>query len=283
MLKGVIPATGACLLILALWLASHSERTDPVEASAASSKIGHDTATARASTRSARREMVSTNADEAVLALLRSPEATGKQLALEALLPDLIEKDLDKAAEVVGKLEPWASADDAIRTLLGTWATRDPHSAATWCCEHVDDAERNRWLAYVCNKAAASNPGEAMRLAEKHGIAMDTNVSGQVLHYWARSDLPAARRWIERETDTEFRDHSWRSLVMSLSESNPGSAATLAAEQISSESIQEEAVISVLHQWILKDRNAAAAWVKLFPEGPLRERAEGELELHSLN
>jgi hypothetical protein len=35
---------------------------------------------------------------------------------------------------------------------------------------------------------------------------------------------------------------------------------------------QTEAAISVLHQWALRDLNAATAWTFTFPEGALRQR-----------
>ena len=281
MLKGAIPATGACLLGLALWLVSEKETTAPAGSSIVTPKIGHDVDGMKTRTKGSRRTNTATNVEEDVLAMLRSPETEGRHLALEVLLPDLIGTDIVKAAERVATLEPWASADDATRILLDAWAGRDPEAASAWCRERPDHAARERWLAYACNKAAANDPAAAMRIAERHEIAKDSRISGQVLHHWAKSDLPAAMQWIESQTDVALRDDSWRSLLMSISESDPRIAATLAADQISCESIQEEAVISVLHQWILKDRNAAASWVALFPEGPLRTRAEEEL--HGLN
>ena len=63
-----------------------------------------------------------------------------------------------------------------------------------------------------------------------------------------------------------------------LSKENPTEAGKLVAEQISPGEIQNEAAISVLHQWLLRDTNAAAAWVQLFPASPIRERALKEVE-----
>ena len=51
----------------------------------------------------------------------------------------------------------------------------------------------------------------------------------------------------------------------------------MVVEQIPPGSIQTEAVISVLHQWFLRDMAGAAAWVDQFPAGDLKVRAENEM------
>jgi len=61
------------------------------------------------------------------------------------------------------------------------------------------------------------------------------------------------------------------------SKSSPTEAAIMVVEQIPPGLIQTETVISVLHQWFLRDMAGAAAWVDQFPAGDLKVRAENEM------
>jgi len=61
------------------------------------------------------------------------------------------------------------------------------------------------------------------------------------------------------------------------SQTDPASGARLAVKEIAAGSVQDEAVISVVHQWALRDLAGAQAWVNKFPEGPIRVRASTEL------
>lgn len=61
------------------------------------------------------------------------------------------------------------------------------------------------------------------------------------------------------------------------SQNEPAAAANLVLEQIPPGPIQEEAAITVLHQWGGRDLASATAWADQFPPGTLRDRAEAEL------
>jgi hypothetical protein len=61
------------------------------------------------------------------------------------------------------------------------------------------------------------------------------------------------------------------------SKSDPAEAARLILDQIPAGDHQNEAVISVVYQWALQDKKEARAWVQLFPEGALRQRALNEI------
>lgn len=212
---------------------------------------------------------------ERARAALQSASNEERRIALDTLLPDLLEKDLDAAAELVAGLEPWAASDEATALLLDHWSESDPTAAAAWCAR-LDSTQRGRWLCRISNALAQRDPAAAMAMLEEHQLSSDPTASGTVLHHWARRDMTAASEWVSLQADEALRDASWNRIAMSLSESQPAQAATLVAEKIADPLQQEEAVISVLHQWILRDRKAAAAWVALFPDDSLRQRAEAE-------
>ena len=75
----------------------------------------------------------------------------------------------------------------------------------------------------------------------------------------------------------EERDRLLGRVAFTRSKENPIEAAKLVAEWISPGEVQNEAAISVLHQWALRDPKAALAWARLFPEEGLRDRALNEM------
>ena len=68
-------------------------------------------------------------------------------------------------------------------------------------------------------------------------------------------------------------------MAFTRSKENPVDAATLVVEWISPGEVQNEAAISVLHQWVLREPDAALAWAQLFPDENLRDRALKEVEV----
>ncbi|MEK7953529.1 hypothetical protein [Luteolibacter soli] len=213
----------------------------------------------------------------AIATALGSADRETAATALEVLLPDLTKRDLPAAAELAQGLDPWAQRQRALLFVAGAWASSDPEAGVEWC-ESLGNAEEQHYcIRTICNQLAITDPARAMTLAEEHGGSEKNALAEDIMHHWPRKDLKAAMAWVENRQDPGLKDSLWNHLALSLAEIDPKQAANLAAERISSEKIQDEAVISVLHQWALKDRNAAAEWVELFPDGPLRERAKGEV------
>lgn len=212
--------------------------------------------------------------DPAVIAAaLGSADTKEAALALDVLLPDLMKRDIAAAAELAQGLEPWAQREQALLRVADAWAATDADAAAKWCRGLGDTEERLHCLSAICAKLATTDPAKAVALAEPAGEPLQASLAAA----WMARDPAAAAAWIEASSDSGFRDLCWSTSLAELARNSPGKAATLAADRIASGDLQEEAVISVLHQWVLQDRKAAAEWVELFPEGPLRDRAKGEL------
>ena len=212
-----------------------------------------------------------------IAAALGSTNTQQAATALEVLLPDLMKRDIAAAADLAAGLEPWEQREQVLLRVAGTWVKSDPAAAAEWCRDLPDPEERLNCLGAICNKLATTDPAGAMSLVESAGGKGVEALQISLVAPWMAREPVKASAWISAHSDSDFRDRCWSSGLAGLAREAPEQAATLAANNIESGSIQEEAVISVLHQWILNDREAAANWVALFPAGALRERAEGEL------
>lgn len=213
-----------------------------------------------------------------LLSALRTGTTEQTTLALEVLLPDLMKRDITAAAELADGLEAWASREQVLLKIAGTWAEEDPDAALNWSRRLPDAGERQNCLVVICQKLSLSDPARAVALAETLPNAGNFLLLAGLCGPWMAQDPEAAAEWIAKQGSTGVRDLCWMGGISELAKKSPEQAANLAVDKIESERFQTEAVISVLHQWVLQDRKAAAEWVELFPAGPLRTRAEGELK-----
>lgn len=229
------------------------------------------------SAKSASRSIKTRDEIPKLLDSLRAGTTEQTALALETLLPDLMKRDIATAAEIALQLEPWASREQVLLKIAGTWAEKDPDAALEWARRLPDAGEQQNCIATICQKLALSDPARAVALAETLPGAGNVLLTASLSTPWMARDPDAAIEWISKQRSSGIRDLCWSTGLIELAKKSPERAANLAVEKMSLQSLQAEAVISVLHQWVLQDRKAAAEWVELFPAGPLRTRAEGEL------
>lgn len=134
-------------------------------------------------------------------------------------------------------------------------------------------------LEHRCLQLAERDPRAAVTLAI-NTCAYETQpgLLENLVAQWAAHDIQASHEWVLQQQPGEWRDGLMERVAFIGSQSNPVAAARIVTEEMTPGQIQTEAAISVLHQWALRDLNAAAAWASTFPEGPLRQRAMGEIE-----
>ncbi len=139
------------------------------------------------------------------------------------------------------------------------------------------DSRRDAVAEIICAQTAETDPAQAVALAERYAGGC-SNLLENLVHQWADRDEPAACAYAMNKLAGEERDRLLSRVAFVRSKENPAEAAKLVAEQISPGEIQNEAAISVLHQWTLRDPDAASAWAQLFPASEVRERALQEVE-----
>lgn len=206
-----------------------------------------------------------------LLEALGSTDPAEHTLALETLIPELIRRDSHGAMELLARLEPWERREQALLVASREFGA-DPQVTIAWLAKLQDQAERSICRSAACQRMIGVAPEAALGIAGSD----DQLLTELAAAYVARAPREGFD-WIANNFAREKRDRLLAAGIQALADSSPEEAATLAVAKIEDPSLQEEAVMSALHQWVIRDRKAAAAWVELFPEGPLRERAEGEL------
>lgn len=98
-----------------------------------------------------------------------------------------------------------------------------------------------------------------------------------VFQRWAHADFNAARKFADGQPRGVPRETLMSLLALEAVRIDPEQAAAITLEAMAPGPIQTEAILSVAHQWGLRDRAAAAGWIAGFPAGDLRERALREV------
>lgn len=181
-----------------------------------------------------------------------------------------------KRSEEIAAMPRTTEREDAIRSLAHEWAAEDFAGAERWAAAFEDPADLNRALTHVCLERAGSDPRDAIEMAQWHKLGYGTVevIAGR----WAEADFGAAAAWVKELPEGEMRDGLLARLALSRAETAPAEAASMVATSLAAGKVQEEAAISVLHQWLLRDPKTAEQWVAAFPEGPLKRRASHEIQ-----
>lgn len=181
------------------------------------------------------------------------------------------------AAESVGIDGSAASAPpppQAEPASLEEWARHHPDEALAWVLRAPSGPERMVIAENLCLQLARINPAAAADLVGELGA--DGFVLDNVVQQWAEHDIDAARAYVLRLPSSGDRDRLAERIALVDSKDHPAAAATWVCEQISPGTVQNDAAIAVIHQWLAEDRQAALAWIETFPRGSLRDRALDE-------
>jgi hypothetical protein len=170
--------------------------------------------------------------------------------------------------------------DTFLRQLLVAWAGKDVEAALSWSDQLENESEHKHARSVVCIAFSeiSGNCDHALELAIQHGA--DEGGDGlleNLAMQWAARETKAALEWVRQQPAGEWRDRLMARVAFVLAKSDPFNAACHVAEEMEPGPMQNEAIISVLHQWAMSDFTAASDWAGTLPTGVLRERAMNEL------
>lgn len=165
----------------------------------------------------------------------------------------------------------------AMRTVFRAWAAVSPADALAWISTMNPEQDRNQAREFVCYRVAEDDPKQAFDLARQTGADTASLLVQDLAQQWAGKDAASARDWALALPAGADRDQILARVCYVLSRGDPAAAGAIVSGEIAAGSVQDEAAMSVLHQWAIRDLGAASEWVARFPEGPLRSRAEEEL------
>ncbi|MDB6078388.1 MAG: hypothetical protein JWO82_2135 [Akkermansiaceae bacterium] len=214
-----------------------------------------------------------------IRAAMAKGELADHERAFHELLPGLVRRHPAAAADFAGSLENGPLRDEMMRRVAQYWTERDPVAAQKWAEGLREPHERSSVLSDVCYQLAQQDPKRATLLADEKGLGDFTGgVLENLAQQWAVREPSEALAWVSGREPGEERDQLLSRVALVLAKTAPAEAASLVVKEIPAGEAQSEAVISVLYQWSRSEPREALAWVELFPEGALRERAMNELK-----
>lgn len=208
---------------------------------------------------------------------LKSDDLAERERGLAELLPALIALDPAAAGELARAWPQGEVRDLLVRRVAQHWMAIDSAGAMEWTAGLEDIWARTVAAEAGVFQIAETDPAEAMRIAGLFDLHTSDGTMETLAQLWATKDLPAALGWARAQPPGDPRELSIARIALVQAVAEPASAASLAVTELSPGPVQTEAVISVLHQWALRDIGAASSWVERFPEGELRTRARQEL------
>jgi hypothetical protein len=157
------------------------------------------------------------------------------------------------------------------------WTRDNPALALAWLMNAAAGPQRDAVAEITCAQVAETDPARAAELAERYAGG-NSNLLENLVFQWSDRNEPEARAYALKKPAGEERDRLLARVALSRAKTEPAEAAKFVVAEMSPGETQNEAVMSVLHQWALREPYQALAWVQLFPESDLRSRALTEIE-----
>lgn len=200
-----------------------------------------------------------------------------RDLELARMMMDLSDESaLALIQQLQGGNDPGDVREEKLRALVRAWAKVHPDAAIEWA-RQLPEWQRPRTLENVCMDVASTSPLKALEAINALQISSEGIVEN-IAHTWASKDQAAAIQWAKELPDGEQRDQIFLRIASVQSESDPKKAVDLILAEIQPGTNQEEAAMTIVHQWALKDFAGAREWVNTFPLSPFRTRAFAELD-----
>jgi hypothetical protein len=179
------------------------------------------------------------------------------------------------AAQWAMHLPASETASELLNQVAITWANGDLDSAVHWVDQLPEGDQRKDVVRKAISyEAARINEIVAVNLAMQIPEAQGGDQAlDHAVRQWATKTPEAAASWVSQIADKNLRDKLTAAICVEWSAKDPMAAGTLAVTSLNAGRTQNDAVVSIAQRWAKQDFNAAAAWVKRFPEGALKRDA----------
>lgn len=207
---------------------------------------------------------------------LDDPESRDR--AIQQLLPELFARDPVSVLLFVDSIADPETRAPLVRAVASRWARRDPQQALDWARSLAVEDDRDTALTQIFSQIAESDPAEAVRLRQTYvnDLPIDPELENLVQR-WAEKNFVAALQWSDSLPLGEQRDLVVARAAFVQAQQSPADAIQLVMDRMTEGPAQTEMLISVLHQWALRDYAAASTWAAQLPPSALSDRAALEL------
>jgi hypothetical protein len=198
-------------------------------------------------------------------------------LIAAARLADLVRRDPRKAARYIELQSPSKRREVLIRHFSRLWGESDVEAALAWVQALPDAQESNLARRAVCLSLSQTNPAAAVERCAGSDAEGEADFQG-IFQAWAQSDPASAGEWLDAQPASTRLDRLRQRYVHVLAKTNPREALRMTQEGFTVPADRDEAVLAVLHQWGLRNPNAARDWAGSYAPDELKVRALAEIE-----
>jgi hypothetical protein len=158
--------------------------------------------------------------------------------------------------------------------IASQWAETDRAAATAWLETLRDGEPRQSATMGVGYAVAADEPVTALNLASALPASTERDdLLNYALSQWAAKDSAAAIQWADQIPDTTLRQQMLATAAVALAATDGPGAAAIVGTRIKPGPIQDRAAVAIVQQWAQTSPQAAANWVNLYPDSPVRTAA----------
>lgn len=135
-----------------------------------------------------------------------------RETAFNVLLPELLEMEPARVIALVARQEP-GEARDALRDEVARqWITLDRDAAIEWMGS-LEEADRKAGATIAMRRLAASDPAQAIYVADLFGVGGDDGSLAHIVQIWATENPAEAARWLESQPPNDPRTAQLRARI----------------------------------------------------------------------
>jgi hypothetical protein len=127
-----------------------------------------------------------------------------RETAFNSLLPELLRAEPARVVGIVSRQQSGEARDVLRDEVTRQWITLDRDAAIEWIGS-LDEAERRSSATTAMRTLSASDPAQAIHVADLFGVGRDDGSLEYIVQIWATENPDAAMRWIDRQPPDDPR------------------------------------------------------------------------------
>jgi len=135
-----------------------------------------------------------------------------RETAFNFLLPELLRAEPARAVDIVARQEPGETRDALRDEVTRQWITVNREAAIEWIGS-LEVMERRASATIAMRTLAASDPAQAIDVADRFGVGRDDGSLEHMVQIWATENPDAAMRWIDRQPPNDPRTAQLKSRI----------------------------------------------------------------------
>ncbi|WP_116812190.1 hypothetical protein [Steroidobacter cummioxidans] len=143
---------------------------------------------------------------------LVSRDLQHRETAFNFVLPELLREEPNRVIAMVARQEPGETRDALRDEVARQWITMDRDAAIEWMSS-LEPADRRTSATIATRTLAATNPAQAIAVADQFGVGRDDGSLEHMVQIWATEKPDEAMRWLEEQPPGEQRTGQLRARI----------------------------------------------------------------------